>query len=620
MDRGLLETWCERAILLVVTATLLVGPLAFGGVRPREFAILQTLVALGLGLWALRTWLNPGYRLQWPPVCWFVAAFMVYAVVRYFQADVEYVARLELIRVLVYGWLFFLVLNNLHRQQSVQVLLATLLAVGTVISLYALYQFLTGSPTVLGLPKPEVFRGRSSGTFICPNHLAGYLEMVLPLALAYLILSRGGAVARIFTGYAAAMMFVGIGVSVSRGGYLATAMSLSLFIGVLLRYRGFRRYALAGLAVMLVAAAVFFVKAKEPQKRFRLMFVDHQTHNALVRADLWGPTFRMWRDHPWVGVGPAHFDLRFPKYRPASLQSRPFWSHNDYLNTLADWGLVGGLCLAGAGVSLAWGGLLTWRFVRRDKPGLTSKPSDRAASVLGLSTGLLAISLHSFVDFNLQIPSNAMLAVTLAGLLSSHLRFASSRFWLNPRLGGRVFLSVLATLSVVWLLQQAWVRWHEARYVRQADAAREPAAQVAALEQAVRIEPANAETRSRLGEIFRQRSWIGDSDWRPAAETAWEWFRGAIDRNPWDTFPQLHGGMTLDWLGRHDEAAGLFARVVELDPNNHYVALVRGWHEMQSGNWLAAKEWLERSLTILPWGNWLAHRYLNAVKRHLATP
>ncbi len=43
---------------------------------------------------------------------------MLYAIVRYLNADIEYVARQELIRILVYACLFFAIINNLHRQES----------------------------------------------------------------------------------------------------------------------------------------------------------------------------------------------------------------------------------------------------------------------------------------------------------------------------------------------------------------------------------------------------------------------------------------------------------------------------------------------------------------------
>ena len=618
MDRRRLDKWCEWGILLVVVVASVAAPLALGAVRPGEFGLLQCWLAGGVVLWAARPWLNPDYRLHWSPLCWFVVAFMGYAAIRYFQADVEYTARLECLRILVYGFLFFLVLNNLYRQDSMHLLLAAVLGVGTLISLYALYQFLTGSDQILGFAKPLAFRGRGSGTFICPNHLAGYFEMLIPVALAILILSRGGALTRILAAYAALMMAAGMAVSVSRGGYLSVGIALCAFAGVLFQYRGFRRYAWAGLLVATAAAAIFLATASRPQARLRLMFVGGQQENALGRLDLWRPTARMWLDHPWFGVGPGHFDLRFPAYRPEAIQSRPYWTHNDYLNALADWGAVGGLLLGGALTCLLWTGWRAWRFVRRDGSELAARPSDRAAAVLGLGTGLLAFALHAVVDFNWHIPANAMLGVSFAALLTSHLRFTSNRCWLNPRVTGRLLLGMVSVAGAGLLVQQGILRWRETRLVRESELVRTLVPQVAALEKAVRLEPSNADTRSRLGEILRQRSWAGDPAWRAAAEEAWRWFESAIARNRWDTFPLLHGGMTLDWLGRHDEAATLFQRAMDMDPNNHYIALLRGWHEMQVSNWVEAKRWLERSVEILPWSNWLAFTYLEVVNRRLA--
>jgi hypothetical protein len=263
---------------------------------------------------------------------------MGYAAIRYLLADVEYVARLEALRILVYGLLFFLILNNLHRQDSIHILLAALLGVGTLISVYALYQFLTGSNQVLGFAKPPAVHGRGSGTFICPNHLAGYLEMLIPVALAILILSRGGALTRILAAYAALMMAAGLAVSVSRGGYLSASIALCAFAGVLIQFRSFRRYVWWGLAAAVVARALFWPLPPD-RRRLRLMFVQGQQENALGRLDLWRPA-RMWLDHPWFGVGrdisiSGSRRIVRKRFNPGVL------GPNDYLNALADWGAVG---------------------------------------------------------------------------------------------------------------------------------------------------------------------------------------------------------------------------------------------------------------------------------------
>jgi hypothetical protein len=143
MDRERLDRWCERGILGLVLSILIFGPLAYGAVRTQEFIIVQTLTLAVLLLWIFRLWLNPPAVLFWPPICWAVLAFVIYAIIRYKSAPIEYVARLELIKILIYAFLFFAILNNLNRQGSTQIIGLTLVALAFALSVFAIYQFIT---------------------------------------------------------------------------------------------------------------------------------------------------------------------------------------------------------------------------------------------------------------------------------------------------------------------------------------------------------------------------------------------------------------------------------------------------------------------------------------------
>jgi len=178
MNREAWDRWCEWGILGLMLAVLVFGPLAMGAVRTPEFVSIQGLVLGAAALWLVRLWLNPRPQLFWPPIGWAVLAFAAYAVVRYLSADIEYLARQELRRVLTYTLIFFVVINNLHRQGSVRIIAFTLIFLGMAVSFYAFYQFLTGSDRVWIFVNP--YKHRASGTYINPNHLAGFLEMLLP--------------------------------------------------------------------------------------------------------------------------------------------------------------------------------------------------------------------------------------------------------------------------------------------------------------------------------------------------------------------------------------------------------------------------------------------------------
>src|SRR5262245_9594663 len=129
MDRERLDDRLEKGILGLITLILIAGPLLFGSVRVRDELILTGLTIAALGLWLVRFWIRSDYRILWPPFAWAVLAFVAYAIWRYATAEVEYVARLDLNRVILYTAIFFLILDNLNRQEWTQFLVFVLIAV-----------------------------------------------------------------------------------------------------------------------------------------------------------------------------------------------------------------------------------------------------------------------------------------------------------------------------------------------------------------------------------------------------------------------------------------------------------------------------------------------------------
>jgi O-antigen ligase len=304
MDRERLDSICEKAILGLVLTILVFAPLATGAVGPMSFLVVQGLTVVLLGAWVVRFWIRPGYRFLWPPINWAVLAFSGYAVVRYFQAPVEFIAREELIRVLVYACLFFAVLDNLNRQETAQWIIFTLVFLGMAISMYAVYQFLTGSDRVWHFIKPVGYMGRASGTYICPNHLAGFLEMILPMGLAYTLMGRLNHTLKVFLGYASLAIIAGIAVTLSRGGWIAAGISLLVFFGVLLWRRETRLPALICLVLLLGAGGFFLKETIQSKKRIQGALVDGEIRD--VRFQLWKPALEIWENHFWWGGGPGH--------------------------------------------------------------------------------------------------------------------------------------------------------------------------------------------------------------------------------------------------------------------------------------------------------------------------
>lgn len=621
-----LDRWCEYGILGLVLAALVYSPLAFGGV-PQEgfdfFVVVQWITVAVIALWLVRFYVNPKHRLLWPPASWAVLVFLGYAVVRYFTSEVEFLARQELVKVLVYGVLYFAIVNNLHRQEMTQRIGVVVIFTGMLISLYALYQFIAASDFVWHIEKPEGYRKRGSGTFICPNHLAGYLEMILPLSIAFTLTGRFEAMMKIFLGYATMVILAGLAATVSRGGLLATAVALALVALWLLRQRDYWQ---RGVLVVVIALAIlggFYWKADIGPERRERIDIARQVED--VRFQLWKPAVAMWKDHALLGVGLNHFDTRFRAYRPAdpALQARPERVHNDYLNTLVDWGIVGAALVLACWGMLAWQVSRVWKYVQRSSNDLGAKRSNKAAFVAAGSIGLVAILVHSFFDFNMHIPSNALLAVTIFAIVSSHYRFAGEGSWHTVRLPLRIPVTLLLVAAIGFLGFQAWLRTSESIPLAAAHrAAANSDEQLAALQRAHAVEGRNFDTTTAIGAVYLERSQQGAEGYQELAGQAIQWFGHGAQLNPYDPHGWIGKGRALDWLGKHDEAAASFEKAEALDPNGYHTAAYLGWHYFQISNYDVAKQWLEKSRTLMSdaKANPIPHSYLKEISQRLAPP
>jgi O-antigen ligase len=292
---------------------------------------------------------------------------------------------------------------------------------------------------------------RGSGTFISPNNLAGFLEMILPLGLAYTLTSRTKALTKVFVGYASLAIIAGIAVSASRGGWFATAIALLVFFVVLLFHHTHRIPALALLLVIVIGGFYFGPRNIFFKTRLQQIQDPNGGVSSGERFEIWHSAVQLWRENIWAGIGPAHFDYRFGKYRPASVQLSPDRVHNDYLNTLTDWGIIGVTLVAVPFILLYAGAFKTWGFVRRSANTLGDPRSNKLTIVLGTSVGLLALLIHSFVDFNMHIPANALLAVALMAFITCYLRFATDNYWFTAKIFSKSLITLALAAGTIYL-------------------------------------------------------------------------------------------------------------------------------------------------------------------------
>lgn len=613
--RGAVECWAERGVFYLLCLMLVSAPLAFGAVRPWSRGPLELMGLLALLCWAVRV--AAAGRLRWvrTPLDLPLAVGVLYVVWRYAASPVEWISRQEMLLVLLYAGTYFLVTQHCYRRARQNALLWVLVVTAVLIAAYGMVCGLRGAEMTWWLVNKD-YPGRAFGTFYCPNHFSGYLEIVLAVAAAHLLWSGRAAAQRIVLAYAACVMLGGIVLSLSRGGYLS-AGGMLMFLAVFVM-RGVTRRWWPGvvLAALMAWAGVIGVQSfGSLQKRFSLMQAGAGEPS---RTLMWQAALRMWQDYPWLGAGPFLYDTVYGKYRDPQDQYAPEHTHNDYLQSLTDYGLVG-FGLMGALVGTFW--VSAWRIHRRWRElGRDEEPrwhwpywlevdrSGRPGWLLGSMGAVLAIMLHSVVDFNLHITANALtLTVIMAmGMLAGYTRHLSDDLppeaatlppvikpvELGPlsrvALAGLIVLLVAAEAMIVvpnygaYLYQRlaekqrlpahyepAWPRdeTREVMGIPACTVAPDFQAACANAERAWRLDPRSYQVARLLGDLRLNEARLAARGGNELGEEALRWYRLAETLNPFDGESIVRQSNALEFLRRWDEAEVALRRAVDLEPN-----------------------------------------------------
>lgn len=441
--------------------------------------------------------------------------------------------------------------------------------------------------------------------------------MVLPVSLAATVMGRYGAVPKIMLGYASVAIIVGLVATISRAGWLGALTGLGfLLLFWLIRHEGRRLPTILILGSMVCAGGLAFYFARSADARQQRLTELRVTHD--VRFKLWPAAVAIWRENPWLGAGPDHFNHHFPKHRPASdqLSGSPERVHNDYLNALVDYGIAGALLIGGALICLAWGFFAGWKHLQRSvKDPNASRQSTRAALVLGAFSGIVAIAMHSLFDFNMHIPANALTAVSFMALCTAALRYGGDRFWSSASTGFRVVFSLPVVACIAFLAPRIHRLQAESVVLAKVDLIKQSTPErLSLLEQAAAIDASNARTAYEIGDHHWRLASEGAPGHQASAQSALEWLERASRLNPLDPLSRVRQGMCLDWLGRHDEARGHFEAALKLDPNGFNTVGHMGWHWFQVGEITEARKWFERSQGLFPSKeNVLAYTYLSLI-------
>jgi O-antigen ligase len=316
-----------------------------------------------------------------------------------------YDTRMDLDLLVAYVILLFLASQAFRTANDWRSLIWFLMIFGFLVAVFGILQQVTFNGKLYWFREMR-YGGIPFGPYVNRNHFAGFIELILPVSLVPLILGKVRKERWPIVGIFALLPIGALFLSASRGGVVSFGVEVGVLVLLILLRRTGGEHVLAGGIILLLALLfVSWLGVKQVLDRFSSLQSLEVTNSK--RASMRHDTWRIFLDHRSVGSGLGTLQTVFPPYETNYDGKIVNHTHNDYLEGLAETGIAGGVCAA------CFLGVLFFvslrQLLQRDKP---------FAAAVHLS-GLVACSgflVHSLVDFNLHIPSNALLFLLLAHL------------------------------------------------------------------------------------------------------------------------------------------------------------------------------------------------------------
>ena len=423
-----MSRFLDKTILVGFLSLLVFTALAHGAVEFWSVALCSTWVVVLLLLWVLKGVSEKAWTIHVPTPAWPLAAVIVWGLmqnVANLSLDSEATRRAVLWLALL--WIAFVVAANVFTGRERWQTLCTFFSFfGLALAFFALIQQATWNGRFYWLRAPSGAEvSMPFGPFVHHGHYAGYVDLLLPLPIALLILRSQRLDKKLLYGFAAALMGLSVIVSLARGGMLGLGAQL-LFLAIMSGWmarrrredwvestpRSMRKRVGAVVAIgAVILLGVFWIGIEPVLDRIAQGPLNGAAQSELFfnnRGWIWRDTWVMFRAHPLTGVGLGAFATAFPIYSQSDGSVTVSAAHNDYLQILAESGLIGGALAI-------WFIVAVFQALSRS---LRSHDPDAQALALGTGAGIVGMLVHSFFDFNLQLPSHALLFLTMVAVIT----------------------------------------------------------------------------------------------------------------------------------------------------------------------------------------------------------
>jgi O-antigen ligase len=415
-------TWASKLGFFLIAFILVFTTMAYGTVHQPVLSAFYVMVGLVVALWALDGFLSGAVRFSPDKIQLPLLAAATYGVIQTIPfgalaetAGVSGLPRtisLEPFATQVSAFHFFALflflaatLVLLDSASRIRKLAVVITVFGFAYAFYAILQSVLSPLKIYGLYEA----GTPFGSFVNRHNFAAYMEMSMALPLGLMFAGAVGKDKRLLYVTAIALMGVALLLSGSRGGlvaFIAQVIFLALITaGTKGRSKIGIKLALAGLLLAAIIGGAVFVGGETSLTRVADTAATQDVTTG--RSNIWQVTLRVVAANMPLGAGFGAFGVAYTPHDAMSGLERVEQAHNDYLQVLADAGLIG----------LLIGAFFLWRMILLGRDALSIGNGYRRGLCFGALAGVLAILVHSIFDFVLHTTAVSVLFLTLVSIL-----------------------------------------------------------------------------------------------------------------------------------------------------------------------------------------------------------
>ena len=417
-------TWANRFAFALICATIIFTTVAYGTVHQPVLAFFYVVIAAIMVLWAIDGLKTGTIRFNRSLIQVPLLAAAVYGVIqaipfgqiaetagvsgipRTISLD-PFTTQLSALHFFALFIFFSASLVFIDSAARIQKLVVVIAIFGFIYAFFAILQSVLSPGKIYGIY--EVRFAVPFGSFVNRHNFAAYMEMTISIPLG--LLFAGGIVRdkRLLYITAIALMGVALVMSGSRGGFVALLAEVILLVMLTTGASSRRSLILkAGFAGVLIAAIVvgsLFIGGESSLTRIAETASSKDV--TTDRGHIWSVTMDVIKHSMPFGVGFGALGVAYTPYDDRSGLERVEQAHNDYLQAVADAGIIGAIV-----------GLFFLFMLFR--LGLEAAKTDnvyRRGVAVGSLAGCFAILVHSIFDFVLHTTAISILFITLMALI-----------------------------------------------------------------------------------------------------------------------------------------------------------------------------------------------------------